>query len=125
MFSESDEAQEILGNNCLEDVTWLCSLSESELDMLISLKMLVVQRAKIVGYDKLAHKFNLKMLRALGLILMEYLKEKVKDMSLVPDLAELAAFIDYSNLLKSSVENILSEEEIKECIGSRKRRRNR
>lgn len=54
---------------------------------------------------------------------MECLKEKVKDMSLVPDLAELAAFIDYSNLLKSSVENILSEEEIKECIGSGKRRR--
>lgn len=58
---------------------------------------------------------------------MEYLKEEVKDKSRVPDLAELVPLIDCSNLLKSSVENILSEEEIKECIGanSRKRRANR
>ena len=42
---------------------------------------------------------------------MEYLKEKVKDKSRVPDLAELVPLIDCSNLLKSSVENILSEEE--------------
>ena len=30
-ISAVDEVQEILGNNSLEDVTWLCSLSESEL----------------------------------------------------------------------------------------------
>lgn len=125
-ISAMDEVQEILGNNSLEDVTWLCSLSESELDMLIGLKMLVVQRARTLGCEESSRKFDLKMLRSLGLILMEYLKEKVKDKSCVPDLAELVPLIDCSNLLKSSVENILSEEEIKECIGanSRKRRAN-
>lgn len=64
-FSDRDELLEILGNNSLEDLTWLCSLSESELDMLISLKMLVIQRAKMAGYDELSQKFDLKMIRAL------------------------------------------------------------
>ena len=36
-------------------------------DMLISLKMLVLQRAKVISYDSLAQKFDLKMLRALGM----------------------------------------------------------
>ncbi|XP_057986081.1 uncharacterized protein LOC110639858 isoform X1 [Hevea brasiliensis] len=60
-----DEVHEFLGNNRLEDVRWLCTLSESELDMLISLKMLVIQRAKVLGHKQLAMKFDLKMLRIL------------------------------------------------------------
>ncbi|CAM8917290.1 unnamed protein product [Rhodiola kirilowii] len=55
------------GNNRIEDVNWLCSLSESELDMLISLKKLVIQRAKVIGNPKLASKIDLKMLRALDI----------------------------------------------------------
>ncbi len=35
--------------------------------MLISLKMLVLQRAKAIGHDNLAQKFDLKMLRAIGM----------------------------------------------------------
>ncbi|GMN58790.1 hypothetical protein TIFTF001_027897 [Ficus carica] len=65
-ISAMDEVQEILGNNSLEDVTWLCSLSESELDMLIGLKMLVVQRARTLGCEESSRKFDLKMLRSLG-----------------------------------------------------------
>lgn len=107
----------------MEDVSWLCSLSESELDMLISLKTVVLQRAKIIGLDKLAENFDLKMLRALAFILMEYLKTKGKDSSLVPD--GCAAVLDHCNLLKCNVEEIMSVEELKACIGadSNKRRK--
>ncbi|GMY38112.1 hypothetical protein FCV25MIE_33356 [Fagus crenata] len=114
-----DEVEEILGRNRLEDVSWLCSLSTSELDMLISLKMLVLQRAKAIGHDNLAQKFDLKMLRAIGFILMEYLKGKVEDLSLVP--GQSAAFMDCCNLLKCSVEEIMSIEQLKACIGRSKK----
>ncbi|KAK4588922.1 hypothetical protein RGQ29_019787 [Quercus rubra] len=114
-----DEVEEILGRNRPEDVTWLCSLSASELDMLISLKMLILQRAKVIGHESLAKKFDLKMLRAMGFILMEYLKGKVKDLSLVS--GENAEFMDCCNLLKFSVEEIMSNEEIKACIGRSKK----
>ncbi|KAI9197712.1 hypothetical protein LWI28_002930 [Acer negundo] len=105
------ELNEILSKNRIEDASWLCSLSESELDMLISLKLLVLQRAKIIGHEDLANKFDLKMLRALGLILMEYFKGKVKDLSLIPALAE-PALMDCSNLLKCNSEDIMSIEEL-------------
>ncbi|KAG7960127.1 hypothetical protein I3843_10G106800 [Carya illinoinensis] len=62
-----DGVEDILGANRLEDVTWLCSLSESELDMLISLKIMLIQRAKVIGHESLAENFDLKMLRALGM----------------------------------------------------------
>ncbi|KAH7537125.1 hypothetical protein FEM48_Zijuj03G0058600 [Ziziphus jujuba var. spinosa] len=110
-----EEVEAILGNNRLEDLSWLCSLSESELDMLISLKLLVLQRAKIIGNEELAQKFDLKMLRALVLVLMEYAKEKVE--SLCPGLANSTAFMDCCNLLKVDVEDILSIEELKACMG--------
>ncbi|TXG48259.1 hypothetical protein EZV62_027553 [Acer yangbiense] len=105
------ELNEILSQNRIEDASWLCSLSESELDMLISLKLLVLQRAKIIGHEDLANKFDLKMLRALGLILMEYFKGKVKDLSLIPALAE-PALMDCSNLLKCNSDDIMSIEEL-------------
>ena len=35
--------------------------------MLISLKMMVLRRAKVIGHEDLAEKFDLKMLRALGM----------------------------------------------------------
>ena len=35
--------------------------------MLISLKMLVLQRAKVISYDSLAQKFDLNILRAMGM----------------------------------------------------------
>lgn len=34
--------------------------------MLISLKRMALQRAKVIGYEDLAEKFDLKILRALG-----------------------------------------------------------
>ena len=35
-------------------------------DLLISIKMLVLQRAKAIGHENLAEKFDLKTLRAIG-----------------------------------------------------------
>lgn len=37
-------------------------------DMLISIKMLVLQRAKVIGHTDLAKKFDLKTLRAIGML---------------------------------------------------------
>ncbi|XVE51715.1 hypothetical protein DITRI_Ditri02bG0063400 [Diplodiscus trichospermus] len=110
------EEEEILGNNSIEDVSWLCSLSESELDLLISLKKLAMKRASVIGHVQLAKKFDLNMLRALALSLMECLKEKLKDSSTIPGLVESAEFLDCSNLLKHKIDDVMSIEELKEYI---------
>ncbi|XP_050231193.1 uncharacterized protein LOC126680182 [Mercurialis annua] len=107
---------EILGNNSIEDVSWLCLLSESELDMLISLKMLVIQRAKVIGHGELASKFDLKMLRALALVLMEYLKGNMKNLTHIPGLANSPIFMDGCSLLQCKLCDLLSIEELKTCI---------
>lgn len=41
--------------------------------MLISLKKLVIQRAKVTGHESLADKFDVKMLRALGICSLKVL----------------------------------------------------
>ncbi|GMI86022.1 hypothetical protein HRI_002271500 [Hibiscus trionum] len=110
------EKEEDLGNNNIEDVSWLCSLSESELDLLISIKKLALKRASAIGHVQLAKKFDLKMLRALGFVLMECLKEKVNDLSLIPGMDESAVFLDSSNLLKCKLDEVMSIEEVNKCI---------
>ncbi|KAH7512128.1 hypothetical protein FEM48_Zijuj12G0057700 [Ziziphus jujuba var. spinosa] len=114
-----DDVDEVLRNITLEELGWLCSLSESELDMLICLKLLVLHCATMIGDEELAQKFDLKMLRAIGMyagfILMEYAKKNVE--SLCPGLANSAAFMDCYNLLKFGGEDILSIKELKTCIG--------
>ncbi|KAF8023107.1 hypothetical protein BT93_F0565 [Corymbia citriodora subsp. variegata] len=112
MASEED----IPGNNSVEDVAWLCSLSESELDLLMSLKTLALQRARGIGREHLAEKFDLKMLRAMGMILMEHLKGKVKDLEGIPGLAGSASHLDASSILKSSLENVMTLEATKACL---------
>ena len=37
-------------------------------DLLISIKMLVLQRAKAIGHENLAEKFDLRTLRAIGML---------------------------------------------------------
>jgi len=37
-------------------------------DMLVGLKLLIIQRAKMIGCKKMADKFNLKMIRAIGML---------------------------------------------------------
>ncbi|KAG6781248.1 hypothetical protein POTOM_014139 [Populus tomentosa] len=144
-----DNRGETLVDNSPEDIRWLCNLSESELDMLIRLKSLVIHRAKVLGHDELAKKFDSPTLRAVGFIfirvctlfdlfsmaidirtgvkcwlfLMEYLKGKVKDLSHVQGLTKLAAFSDCCNLLEGNPGDDSSIEELKASIAINERRR--
>ncbi|KAF7143913.1 hypothetical protein RHSIM_Rhsim05G0134700 [Rhododendron simsii] len=105
----------------IEDVRWLCSLSESELDLLISLKEMVLRR----GRNSLAKKFDLKMLRALGFILMEHLKGQLKDVSVIPVLAESSSFLDGCNIVNSKLSDTISTmdiEELRAYVGQIKER---
>ncbi|KAG4947518.1 hypothetical protein JHK87_043525 [Glycine soja] len=107
--------------NCetrVEDVAWLCSLSESEIDMLISLKLLIIQRAKLMGCKELASKFNLKMIRAIALVLMEHLKAETKDSSLIPNMVKSTSFLDTCNLLKCSNEVDANMDELSTSLGA-------
>ena len=53
---------------------------------------------------------------------MEYLKEKIKDSSLIPGLVESAAFLDCSDFLKCKLDDVMSIEELKEYIASNTRK---
>ncbi|KAM7262662.1 hypothetical protein ACFE04_000345 [Oxalis oulophora] len=115
-----------LGDNTIEDATWLCSLSESELDMLMSLKKLVLQHAKVIGHEELANKFDLKMLRAIGLILMENVKQKTADASsLINSLSKSATRLEKCNLLNTNLQENMDIKEIMTCLGTDSKRRRR
>ncbi|KAJ4785267.1 Gamma-tubulin complex component [Rhynchospora pubera] len=79
------------------DASWLSTLSEPELDFLISLKQLAVMRAQNAGHRDLANKFDAGMLRAIGVILLEHFKEKLKG---IPGHTRDADLIDKLALLK-------------------------
>ncbi|RYQ89806.1 hypothetical protein Ahy_B09g096261 isoform B [Arachis hypogaea] len=83
----------------VECLIWLCSLSELEIDMLISLKLLIFQRAKTIGYVGLAKKFNLKIIRAI-------------------DMDKSASFLDACKLLKCYKEGTTTIEELITDIGT-------
>ncbi|XP_057431804.1 uncharacterized protein LOC130724555 isoform X2 [Lotus japonicus] len=102
----------------VEDVAWLCSLSESEIDMLISLKLLIIRRAKMIGCKELANKFDLKMLRVIAFVLMEHLKAEVKDSSLIPDVVKSTAFLEACNLLQCNNEVAASIDELSMNVGA-------
>ncbi|KAL1341375.1 hypothetical protein HN51_027848 [Arachis hypogaea] len=102
----------------VECLIWLCSLSELEIDMLISLKLLIFQRAKTIGYADLAKKFNLKIIRAIAVVLMEHLKEELKDLLLVADTDKSASFLDACKLLKCYKEGTTTFEELITDIGT-------
>ncbi|CAN1748201.1 hypothetical protein LINPERHAP1_LOCUS3334 [Linum perenne] len=109
-----DGVDKLLVNNRIEDVQWLCSLSKSELDLLISLKKLVFRLAEAIGDKELAEEFDLKLLRAFGLVVMEHFREKVKDLPpVVPGMNKSTTCIDGCNLLKSKLGDHLSIEELK------------
>ncbi|KAL3620381.1 hypothetical protein CASFOL_035293 [Castilleja foliolosa] len=112
------EAKTVLNNNNIDDVRWLCSLSEAELDLLIGLKTMVRMRAQKIGHEFLAAYLDLRMLRELSFIFMEHLKGKLKD---VP----AASGFD-CNLLKQNVTDSFSSmtiEDLNPFICSDKRKR--
>ncbi|VVA90316.1 unnamed protein product [Arabis nemorensis] len=118
---------EILKNNRTEDISWICSLSESELDLLISLKKLAIQRAKITCHEKLAEKFDLKMLRALGFLLMDYVSKRVQDgTALAASVVHQLSFLDNCNLLKTHVDDTIDiEESLTEICNKKSRKKSR
>ncbi|KAF3776010.1 hypothetical protein EJ110_NYTH49297, partial [Nymphaea thermarum] len=79
-----------LGHCRPEDVAWLSSRSDSDLDMLIRIKETVIERAKFVGCEEWGVKFSLKMLRAIDLVLRECLKEGLINASVMSKLAASA-----------------------------------
>ncbi|ONK79741.1 uncharacterized protein A4U43_C01F9600 [Asparagus officinalis] len=91
------------GSAWLEDIEWLSTLSEPELDFLISLKDLAIKRAKNAGYKDLGDKFDLRLLRALGFILLEFFKERVRNTSEVPDSAEILRLLNQCGLCSLNV----------------------
>ncbi|CAN4089627.1 unnamed protein product [Withania somnifera] len=116
----------ILGNNRIEDVRWLCSLTESELDLLIGLKVLIQQRTKKIGHESLASKFDLKTLRALSFMLMENLKGKLKDVSSTRGTAESSSALDACNLLNYDLDKTFANmgvEQLSSYICNDKRKR--
>ncbi|XP_014492996.1 uncharacterized protein LOC106755368 [Vigna radiata var. radiata] len=107
--------------NCqtgIEDVAWLCSLQESEIDMLVGLKLLIIQRAKMIGCKQMADKFNLKMIRAIALVLMEHLKSQIKESSVISNAVRSASILDACNLLKCSNEVNANIEELNTSLGA-------
>nr|XP_043626448.1 uncharacterized protein LOC122597924 [Erigeron canadensis] len=113
----------MLGDNSIEDVRWLCSLSESELDLLISLKEMAIQRATFIGHKSLSDKFDLKMLRGLSFVLMKVFKEKLGDDN-ITQLGEPC--VDKSFLVKHEISQEFREmgkEQLMAYIGSDKKKR--
>ncbi|WVZ05116.1 hypothetical protein V8G54_018462 [Vigna mungo] len=107
--------------NCqtgIEDVAWLCSLQESEIDMLVGLKLLIIQRAKMIGCKQMADKFNLKMIRAIALVLMEHLKSQIKESSVISNAVRSSSILDACNLLKCSNEVNANIEELNTSLGA-------
>ncbi|XP_042487077.1 uncharacterized protein LOC122067313 [Macadamia integrifolia] len=124
-MSEQDN-DEIFGNNSPDDTCWLYSLSDSELDFLISLKMLAIHRAKVIGHEDLADKFDLKMLRALGLVLTEYLNGCCENTSAISFLIDSSTLLDGSNLLMNLKDSFASvkSEDIRELIDTQSKKKN-
>ena len=53
---------------------------------------------------------------------MEYLRGQVKDLSAIPGLAGLDKFLNECNLLKCSLKDTISTEELKVCICTNSKR---
>ncbi|CAM0871789.1 unnamed protein product [Alopecurus aequalis] len=97
-----------------EESQWLATLSEPELDFLISLKMLAVKRAETAGRPHLADAFDLRTLRALGIVLLESFKERLKETSVDP------AILDNLALTRDSDVNASDSGSDSEVFRSRK-----
>lgn len=95
------EGRVFIGNNRCEDVNWLCSLSEAELDYLISLKKFALQNGEVVKHESLAKKLDLKMLRFLGFFIGQCVKGSSKDCEMT-EAGPSEEVLNACNLLKSN-----------------------
>ncbi|KAL8500583.1 hypothetical protein ACS0TY_020241 [Phlomoides rotata] len=113
------DASTVLGNNDIDDVKWLCSLTEAELDLLMGIKNMVNLRAKKIGHDPLAKKFDLKMLRALSFSFMAHLKEQLKDLPVTSGFA--SSYLSKQNLSSSFASMAIEDLYPYICSDQRKR----
>ncbi|CAI9097397.1 OLC1v1033812C7 [Oldenlandia corymbosa var. corymbosa] len=116
----------MFGRNQIEDVRWLCSLSETELDMLIWMKRMVLHRAEIIGHKSLAQEFDLRTLRSLSLTMMKHLMDHLRDLRVHPSYAEAMRGLGGSNLSRSHVNSdfsSMSPEELWAYICPEKKKR--
>ncbi|CAH9094356.1 unnamed protein product [Cuscuta epithymum] len=108
--------------NGVDDIKWLCSLNETELDFLMSLKVMLLRRAKQMGSKALAKKFDLKFLRALGFIFINKLKGHLQ--SSIG--SSSSSSLDNCKLLKFDIDTCfknLSIQELDTYICTEKRKR--
>ncbi|CAH9082450.1 unnamed protein product [Cuscuta europaea] len=115
-----------LGSNKsrVDDIRWLCSLNESELDFLISLKVMILRGAKKIGSKAIAKNLDLKFLRALSFILMNKLKGHLEVMP--GSIGSSSSSLDNCKLLNFDIDTSfesLSIEELDMYICSEKRKR--
>ncbi|KAI3733177.1 hypothetical protein L1987_64396 [Smallanthus sonchifolius] len=113
----------ILGKHRIEDVRWLCSLSTSELDLVIRLKKMVTRRKSfilketksgkksVIKHKSLSKKFDLKMLRDLTFVLMQVVKERLDDAT-----QTAGSCVDKSNLIKYEIGEEFREMGVKELM---------
>ncbi|KAJ0967822.1 hypothetical protein J5N97_024739 [Dioscorea zingiberensis] len=107
----------------LEDAQWISTLSEFELDLLITLKELVIKRAKHAGVKDLGERFDLRMIRVLGSILVEYLKERMQSMPELRNILPLLSHCGLANLDKKKIGFMGCSEDIKELTSATPRRK--
>ncbi|MFS7952567.1 hypothetical protein Hanom_Chr07g00608411 [Helianthus anomalus] len=113
----------MLGKNRTEDIRWLCSLSNSELDILISLRKMATRRqssilkkkgarkASVIKHKSFSKKFDLKMLRDLSFVLMQVVKERLVDVTQMAGL-----HVDNSNLAKYEISEEFREMGVEELM---------
>ncbi|KAI3820129.1 hypothetical protein L1987_13987 [Smallanthus sonchifolius] len=113
----------ILGKHQIEDVRWLCSLSTSELDLVIRLKKMATRRKSfilkemksgkksVIKHKSLSKKFDLKMLRDLTFGLMQVVKERLDDAT-----QTAGSCVDKSNLIKYEISEEFREMGVKELM---------
>uniref|UniRef100_A0A0E0LFZ1 Gamma-tubulin complex component n=1 Tax=Oryza punctata TaxID=4537 RepID=A0A0E0LFZ1_ORYPU len=81
-----------------QDSRWLRTLSDPELDLLISLKDLAMAYMDNASLAVLGHDYDLPTLRALGIVLLETLKERLKETSIDPSVFDRLALLSDSAL---------------------------
>lgn len=112
-----------LGKHRIEDIRWLCSLSDSELDLVISLKKMANRRQSLIlktkstqnepvtSHKSLSKKFDLKMLRDLTFVLMQVVKERLDDITQAS-----GSRVGNSNLIKYEISEEFREMGVEELM---------
>ncbi|PAN22185.1 hypothetical protein PAHAL_4G002500 [Panicum hallii] len=78
-----------------EDTRWLQTLSEPELGLLIGLKEVAMTRASNAGHPDLADKvFHVRALRALAFVLLQELKERLRQASVNTSMLERLSLLN-------------------------------